>query len=35
MDIHIFNVMNGHIPAKVRGFVEEWAELNKIEQLAM
>ena len=27
--------MDDHLPAKVRGLVEEWAELNQDELMAM
>ena len=29
------NVLNGRLPARVRGLVEEWAELHKDELLNM
>ena len=35
IEIQTLNVMNGNIPAKVRGLVEEWAELNRNELLKM
>lgn len=35
MDINTLNVLSGCIPAKVRGLVEEWAELHKNELLRM
>ena len=35
IEIQTLNVMNGNIPAKVRGLVEEWAELNRNELLRM
>lgn len=31
MKIEDFNIIAGNIPAKVRGLVEEWAELHKEE----
>nr|WP_314898911.1 DUF4160 domain-containing protein [uncultured Deefgea sp.] len=33
--IDSLNVLAGHLPAKVRGLVEEWAEINRIELMAM
>jgi hypothetical protein len=35
VEIKTLNVMNGHIPAKVRGLIEEWAEPNRSELLKM
>ena len=35
MDIKNLNVIAGLLPAKVRGLVEEWAELNRDELLTM
>jgi hypothetical protein len=35
MDIRTLNVLDGQLPAKVRGLVEEWAELNRQELLSM
>lgn len=35
MAIRSFNVIDGHLPAKVRGLVEEWAEQNQAELMAM
>lgn len=35
MEIKMLNVMAGRLPAKVRGLVEEWAELHQGELLAM
>lgn len=35
MDIRSLNVLHGALPARVRGPVEEWAELNQAELLAM
>ena len=35
VEIETLNVMNGNIPAKVRGLVEEWAELYRNELLQM
>lgn len=35
MNIQNLNIMDGHLPAKVRGLVEEWAELNQDELMAM
>ena len=33
MNIRTLNVMDGHLPARVRGLVEEWAESHQ-EELA-
>jgi hypothetical protein len=35
MEIQTLNVLSGSIPAKVRGLVEEWAELHRQELLEM
>jgi hypothetical protein len=35
INIQTLNVMNGHLPAKVRGLVEEWAELHQSELMTM
>ena len=35
MEILTLNVLSGSIPAKVRGLVEEWAELHRQELLEM
>jgi hypothetical protein len=35
MDLHNFNIIAGAIPAKVRGLVQEWAELHQTELLTM
>lgn len=35
MSIHTLNVIDGHLPAKVRGLVEEWAELHQDELILM
>ena len=35
MEVQTLNVMAGALPAKVRGLVEEWAELHKDELLGM
>ena len=35
MDIQTLNILAGHLPARVRGLVEEWAELHRNELLAM
>jgi len=35
MNIKTLNIEAGHLPAKVRGLVEEWAEINQDELLAM
>jgi len=35
MDIRTLNGLDGQLPAKVRGLVEEWAELNRQELLSM
>jgi hypothetical protein len=33
MDIYNLNILEGKLPAKVRGLVEEWAEIHKDELL--
>ena len=35
MEIQTLNVLDGALPARVRGLVEEWAELHRVELLAM
>ena len=35
ISIHELNVLDGQLPARVRGLVSEWAELNKDELLSM
>ncbi|HAT50489.1 MAG: DUF4160 domain-containing protein [Nitrospirae bacterium] len=35
MDIHSFNILDGHLPARVRGLAEEWMELHQAELLSM
>lgn len=35
MEIKTMNILAGYLPAKVRGLVEEWAELNRQELLDM
>ena len=35
MDIRTLNVLDGTMPARVRGLVEEWAEMHRDELLAM
>jgi hypothetical protein len=35
VDIRNLNIMAGSLPAKVRGLVEEWAELHRDELLQM
>ena len=35
MDIRTLNVLDGMLPARVRGLVEEWAELHQVELLGM
>lgn len=35
MDIKNLNITVGSLPAKVRGLVEEWAELHRDELLLM
>jgi hypothetical protein len=35
MDINALNILAGSLPAKVRGLVEEWAELHQQELLEM
>lgn len=35
VDIQSLNTLSGSLPARVRGLVEEWAELHQPELLAM
>jgi len=35
INIHTLNISDGYLPARVRGLVEEWAELHKQELLEM
>lgn len=35
MAIQTLNVLDGQLPARVRGLVEEWAEQHQAEMLAM
>jgi hypothetical protein len=35
VDIRTLNTLNGTLPAKVRGLVEEWAEIHQEELLEM
>ncbi len=35
VDIGTLNIIAGVLPAKVRGLVEEWAELHRVELLDM
>jgi len=35
MNIKDLNIIDGHLPAKVRGLVEEWAELHQDELMVM
>lgn len=35
MDIQTLNIIAGTLPARVRGLVEEWAELHRDELLLM
>jgi hypothetical protein len=35
MSIQTLNVIDRHLPAKVRGLVEEWAEIHQIELMTM
>ena len=35
VDIRSFNVLDGHLPARVRGLVEEWMEQHQRELLVM
>lgn len=35
MNIQNLNIIAGNVPAKVRGLVEEWAEMNQDELLEM
>jgi hypothetical protein len=34
-DIRNFNLLDGHLPARVRGLIEEWAEQHQQELLLM
>jgi hypothetical protein len=34
-NIRTLNIMDGHLLARVRGLVEEWAELNQQELISM
>jgi len=35
VDIQTLNILAGYLPGKVRGLVEEWAELHQDELLTM
>ncbi len=35
LDIQTLNILAGRLPAKVRGLVEEWAELHRDELVQM
>ena len=35
VDIQTLNILGGGVPARVRGLVEEWAEMHQGELLAM
>ncbi len=35
MDIRTLNILAGSVPARVRGLVEEWAELHRDELMEM
>jgi hypothetical protein len=35
LTIQTLNLLDGRLPARVRGLVEEWAELHQAELLAM
>jgi len=35
VDVQTLNVLGGSLPARVRGLVEEWAELHQGELLSM
>ena len=35
MEIDTFNIIAGHLPARIRGLVEEWAEIHQSELLEM
>ena len=35
MSIQTLNVIDRHLPAKVRGLTEEWAEIHQIELMTM
>jgi hypothetical protein len=35
MNINTLNIVDGYLPSKVRGLVQEWAEINQSELLKM
>jgi len=35
INIRTLNIMDGHLLARVRGLVEEWAEMNQQELIVM
>jgi len=35
ISIRSLNIVDGHLPARVRGLVEEWAELHQQELMTM
>lgn len=35
IDIRNLNLLDGHLPARVRGLIEEWAEQHQVELLEM
>ncbi|MBF0140601.1 MAG: DUF4160 domain-containing protein, partial [Magnetococcales bacterium] len=35
LDLYPFNMLDGRLPARVRGLVEEWMELHQEELLSM
>jgi hypothetical protein len=35
VDIQTLNIMDGYLPVKVRGLVQEWAEIHQAELLSM
>jgi hypothetical protein len=35
MNIHTLNIVDGYLPSKVRGLVQEWGETHQTELLKM
>lgn len=35
VSIRTLNVIDGHLPARVRGLVAEWSELHQVELMSM
>jgi hypothetical protein len=35
MSIRSLNIIEGHLPARVRGLVQEWGELHRDEMMSM